>query len=293
MEVSVIIPTHNRREMVAEAIASVLGQQGCVSGSVETIVVDDGSTDGTADFLRERFGAAIRLVVQEINGGVAAARNTGAALARGEWLAFLDSDDLWKPRKLARHLAFAKKEGHAISQTDEVWMRHGRFVNPCRHHRKQAGDIFLASLERCMISPSAVLISRALWHRSGGFDPSLPVCEDYDLWLRITLEEPVGLLAEPLVIKRGGHPDQLSRRFWGMDRFRVASLLRVLMTRELDASRACAVVATLQRKCAILANGAAKRQRWEEAQRYRTLATEVARYARRRWPMAAFLGGQG
>lgn len=284
MQASVIIPTYNRRQWVGEAVASVLGQQGLGSGRVETIVVDDGSTDGTAEYLRDRFGHAIRLVVHQQNSGVAVARNTGAAVARGEWIAFLDSDDLWLPQKLARHLAFAEGNGHAISQTNELWLRNGRFVNPRQYHRKQGGDIFVVSLERCMISPSAVLIHRELWNRYGGFDPSLPVCEDYDLWLRITCEQAVGLLEEPLVIKRGGHFDQLSRRFWGMDRFRVASMVRLLLSGRLAAQQAQALVAVLERKCTILANGAAKRGRPEEAERYRALMEEARRYAEQRWP---------
>ncbi len=284
VQASVIIPTYNRREWVVEAVASVLGQRAVRWQDVETIVVDDGSTDGTAELLQSRFGSAIRLVVCEENRGVAVARNTGAAIARGEWLAFLDSDDLWTPQKLARHLAFAQQHGYEISQTEELWLRHGRLVNPRRYHRKQAGDIFSVSLERCMVSPSAVLLHRSLWNRCGGFDPSLPACEDYDLWLRISCNHPFGLLQEPLVIKRGGHADQLSRRFWGMDRFRVASLLRLLLSGHLDQDRAHAVVAALQRKCTILANGAAKRGRIEEAERYRILASEARRYATDRWP---------
>ncbi|GIW43329.1 MAG: glycosyl transferase [Candidatus Binatia bacterium] len=290
VQVSVIIPTFNRRELVCEAIRSVLAQRLTAPTDVEVIVVDDGSTDGTVDCLRATFGQDIRLEALRENRGVAAARNAGASIARGTWLAFLDSDDLWKPQKLAFHLAFAERYAFAISQTEEVWIRQGRFVNPCRYHRKPEGDIFLASLERCLVSPSAVLIHRDLWARHGGFDPSLPACEDYDLWLRIACEEPVGLLRKPLVIKRGGHDDQLSRRFWGMDRFRVASLLRVLFTCPLDARRAHAVLRVLERKCAILANGAAKRHRFEEAERYRAVATAARDYVEERWPVSSSRG---
>lgn len=284
MQASVILPTYNRRQWTLEAVASVLAQTGIPRARWELVVVDDGSTDGTGAAVRARFGQEVRLVSLAQNQGVAAARNAGAAVARGEWLAFLDSDDLWRPQKLARHLAFAEAGGHAVSQTDEVWIRNGRVVNPCHHHRKPSGDIFLPSLERCLVSPSAVLLHRSLWDRCGGFDPSLPACEDYDLWLRIACLEPVGLLPERLVIKRGGHPDQLSRQFWGLDRFRVASLLRLLQDAPLDRPRAEAALAVLERKCTILATGAAKRGRAEEAERYRELARAARLRVAERWP---------
>ncbi len=284
MLASVIIPTYNRRQLVAEAVASVLAQQGLARTDWELIVVDDGSTDSTADDLVSRFGCAVRIERLQTRCGVSTARNVGVALARGEWLAFLDSDDLWRPHKLARHLAFAESTGTPISQTQEVWIRNGRFVNPRAVHRKLAGDIFLPSLQRCLVSPSAVLLHRSVWDRYGPFDPSLPACEDYDLWLRIAVHEQFGLLDEALVLKRGGHEDQLSRCFWGMDRFRVASLLRLLFSDILDARRARATADTIESKCAILAAGAEKRGRHNEAQRYRELAAAAREYVATRWP---------
>jgi glycosyltransferase involved in cell wall biosynthesis len=281
---SVIIPTYNRRQLVAEAVASVLAQQGLARTDWELIVVDDGSTDGTPDDLVSRFGCAVRIERLRTRCGVSTARNVGVALARGEWLAFLDSDDLWRPHKLARHLAFAESTGTAISQTQEIWIRNGRFVNPRAVHRKRAGDIFLPSLQRCLVSPSAVLLHRSVWDRYGPFDPSLPACEDYDLWLRIAVHEQFGLLDEALVLKRGGHEDQLSRCFWGMDRFRVASLLRLLFSDILDARRARATADTIESKCAILAAGAEKRGHHNEAQRYRELAAAAREYVATRWP---------
>ena len=268
--VSVIIPTYNRRALLLGAVESVLAQQDC---EPEVIVVDDGSTDDTRAALRplrERVG-----YVHQAARGVAAARNTGARLASGEWLAFLDSDDLWRPRKLATQLAYHLREPAVpVSQTEEIWIRNGRRVNPCRHHAKLSGDIFLASLPRCVVTPSAVMMRRELFAALGGFDESLPVCEDYDLWLRLSSCASVGLVGDPLVIKRGGHADQLSRRFWGMDRFRVAALVKLLASGLPDAVRRQAVVETLRCKCAILAQGARRRGRHEEADRY----LELARY---------------
>jgi len=266
--VSVIIPTYNRRAAVCEAVASVVAQRAIDS---EIIVVDDGSTDDTGAALRA-FAPQVRYLRQAPS-GVAAARNAGARCATGTWLAFLDSDDLWRPEKLARQLAYhaRRPELHA-SQTGEIWMRNGVRVNPCRHHRKPDGDIFAASLARCVVSPSAVLLRRDLFEELGGFDETLEVCEDYELWLRLGVRQPVGLLDEPLVVKRGGHGDQLSRRHWGMDRFRVAALAKLLTRGEIDAPRRALAVAALHAKCAVLAQGARRRGRVDEAERYERLA---------------------
>ncbi len=100
--VSVIIPTYNRAALVAEAVASVLAQ---TWRDFEVLVVDDGSTDGTIEALAP-YASRLRLLRRESRGGVSAARNTGIKAARGEWLAFLDSDDLWLPEKLSRQMAY-------------------------------------------------------------------------------------------------------------------------------------------------------------------------------------------
>jgi len=266
--VSVIIPTFNRRDFVREAVASVLDQQRV---DFELIVVDDGSTDGTEAAL-DPLVDRLRYIRQD-NRGVSAARNAGAARARGEWLAFLDSDDLWLPDKLAVQLAYgAAHPDMRICQTGETWLRNGVRVNPCAHHRKPDGDVFVPSLRRCLVSPSAVMMRRDLFDAAGGFDESLPACEDYDLWLRIARTTPVALIDQPLVIKRGGHADQLSRRHWGMDRFRVRTLRKLLDDPTLDPLRRRAVQGVLAEKCAILAHGAAKRGRTNEATQYAQLA---------------------
>jgi glycosyltransferase involved in cell wall biosynthesis len=269
MLTTVVIPTHDRHVMVREAIGSALAQQ---SAEFEIIVVDDGSTDDTAAALASELGSRIHLIRTE-NRGVAAARNLGVAAGRGELIAFLDSDDLWLPGKLAAQVAFMHCHPEAqICQTEEIWIRNGHRVNACDHHRKPNGTIFERSLDLCLVSPSAVLMRRSLFDRTGGFDESLPACEDYDLWLRISRNTPVWLLPEALVVKRGGHADQLSRRFWGMDRFRVASLVRLLAEDGLEDDRRKATIDVLKKKCEILAAGAIRRGREEEGERYRQLA---------------------
>jgi glycosyltransferase involved in cell wall biosynthesis len=269
--VSVIIPTYNRAEMVREAVASVLAQ---TCRDFEVVVVDDASTDGTAAALAEY--AEVQVLRHPRRRGVAAARNTGIQAARGEWLAFLDSDDLWLPEKLARQMAYLQaRPGLWLCQTDETWVRRGARVNKPWSHRKMAGRIFLPSLARCVVSPSAVILHRRLIEAHGGFDETLPAAEDYDLWLRLSWRYEVGLVEEPLVIKRGGHADQLSRQ-WGLDRWRIQALVKLLQEPDLPESYKQAARRTLGAKCAIYAQGCDKRGKGEEAAAYRRLGRQAA-----------------
>ncbi len=264
--VSVVIPTHNRWPMVGEAVDSVLAQS---YRDFELIVVDDGSTDETADQL-SRYPFAIRLVSRPRK-GVAAARNFGVSLATGRYIAFLDSDDFWLPKKLAVQTAFMQANPAVeICQTEEIWVRHGVRINPKTKHQKASGDIFRRSLELCLVSPSAVMMTRDLFIAAGGFDEAFPVCEDYDLWLRIAACRPVSLVPQALVVKRGGHADQLSHSTWGMDRYRIAALYK-LMRQGLDAEKREWVLRELKRKVAILAGGARKRGKEAEAAAYQSM----------------------
>jgi GT2 family glycosyltransferase len=263
--VSVIIPTFNRRAMVAEALVSVQAQ---TMGAWECIVVDDGSTDGTAEAVEAFSDERVRLLRQE-NLGVAAARNRGIAASRGPLVAFLDSDDLWHPAKLARQLA-VMDEGWALCHTDEIWVRRGVRVNPKKKHAKAGGRLLERSLELCCISPSAAVVRRDVLEALGGFDEAYPVCEDYELWLRLTARYPVAFVPEPLVTKRGGHADQLSASRWGFDRWRVAAIVKLLDEGCLDAEGHRSAVAELHRKCDILIGGFAKRGKEVEAAHYRS-----------------------
>lgn len=257
--------------MVCEAIVSVRAQ---TYRDWALVVVDDGSRDGSAAAAEEALAGApppSRVVRQEAL-GVAAARNAGARAIDSAWIAFLDSDDLWLPRKLERQMAWlADRPQYRIAQTEERWIESGRQRTPRAWHRKEE-HLFRRSLWRCLVSPSAVVMARDLYEESGGFDATFALCEDYELWLRITLGEPVGLVPETLVVKRGGHAGQLSRSTWGLDRFRVAALAKLLWCTPLAADDRLAVVAALRAKCEVLAAGAARRRRDEEAARYRALA---------------------
>ena len=267
--VSVIIPTFNRWPLVGEAVESVFAQS---YSDFELIVVDDGSTDETQQELA-KFRSRLRLFVKA-RGGVAAARNFGVSRAAGRYVAFLDSDDLWRPKKLEMQTAFMEKDPAVqICQTEEIWLRHGVRVNPRSRHQKPSGDIFMASLQLCLVSPSAVMMTKELFWRFGGFDERFPVCEDYDLWLRIAVEHRVPLIASPLTIKRGGHADQLSRSTWAIDRYRVAALQKLLRS-NLQGTRRARALAVLRSKIAILAQGARKRGKEQEANEYEAMTAE-------------------
>jgi glycosyltransferase involved in cell wall biosynthesis len=238
----------------------------------ELIVVDDGSTDGTEKRLAE-FGSHLR-VIRQTRTGVSSARNRGVAVARGRYLAFLDSDDLWLPNKLGIQVEFMEAHPEVqICQTDEIWIRCGLRVNPKLKHRKPSGNIFRRSLELCLVSPSAVMMTRDLFNGVGGFDESLPVCEDYDLWLRIGVDNAVPLIPHALTVKRGGHSDQLSHSVQAMDRYRVTALQKILRT-SLAGEKRRWTIETLRRKISILSQGARKRGKEEEAIAYEWLLRE-------------------
>jgi glycosyltransferase involved in cell wall biosynthesis len=255
--VSVIIPVYNRLHRACKAVESVLKQ---TAKPDEIIVVDDGSEKDLSTLLLLVESNGGRLIRTQ-NNGPGAARNTGVSISSCEWVAFLDSDDLWLPHKLASLVAFSVNCNCDLVHSDERWIRSGCFVNAGKRHKKAQGDqAFLQSLELCCISPSAVMLRRELFESVGGFDEKLRVCEDYDLWLRITAHHEVGFLPEVLIEKHGGHADQLSRSAVAIDRFRVYSLAKLFLNDiALTNEQREAVFCVLSRKCKILAVGADKR----------------------------------
>ncbi|MYB34162.1 MAG: glycosyltransferase [Gammaproteobacteria bacterium] len=269
MKISVIIPTHNRRHLLDRAICSVLAQ---TYSPCEILVVDDGSTDGTERLIVTDF-PQVNLIQQD-NCGVSTARNKGITQSRGDWLAFLDSDDEWLPDKLKRQVeTLSQNPDGQIIHTDEIWIRNGKRVNPGKKHRKPGGWIFSNCLLLCCVSPSSVVISRAVFDELGNFDESLPVCEDYDLWLRMSTRYPFYLVEEPQIIKYGGHPDQLSRQYWGMDRFRVQSIINRLQSGQLDSTQTREAKKVLLDKLSILVHGFKKRENHAQADYYQELQT--------------------
>ena len=271
--VSVIIPTYNREKMVGEAICSVLNQ---TYEHYELIVVDDGSTDNTSKVFEE-YRDDLTILYQE-NQGPSAARNTGINAARGSLIAFLDSDDIWKSKKLEVQVNYMLNHPEVnICQTEEIWIRNGVRVNPMKKHKKYSGWIFDKMVSLCIVSPSAVMLKKDLFAEVGLFDEALLACEDYDLWLRIGLLYPIELIHQPLVVKRGGHSDQQSRSFWGMDRFRVKALVKLLNNKLLSDSQRKQVVDELVKKCKVLAVGCEKHGRLELVKFYNEL---IRRYQR-------------
>ncbi len=256
-KISVIIPTFNRASMVRRAVDSVLKQ---TFADFELIVVDDGSRDGSLEQLTNLPDPRLRCVRQE-HQGVSAARNHGVHLAQADWIAFLDSDDAWHPKKLEKQWQFHQAHPELlISQTEDIWIRNGKRVNPHKKHAKKSGRIFVESLELCLISPSAVMMNKTLFESLGGFCEDLPACEDYDLWLRLTLNHAVGLISEGLVTRYAGHADQLSEQCKVLDRYRIKALEKILPSVN-DLALQAKIREILGDKCTIISKGSLKRGR--------------------------------
>ena len=171
----------------------------------------------------------------------------------------LDSDDEWLPTKLEKQTqAVAQAEDAVLVHTDEIWIRNGIRVNAGKKHQKRGGFIYEHCLPLCCISPSAALINKKALLQLGGFDESLPACEDYDLWLRLCARYPVIYIDEPMLNKYGGHDDQLSTKYWGMDRFRLTALEKILASTSLSPVYRELTLATLLQKAEIMLNGAVK-----------------------------------
>lgn len=266
MKISVIIPAYNRVETIARAIDSVRSQ---TLPPYEIIVVDDGSTDATSEVVKMYDEV---LLLRQNRQGVSAARNNGAMMAGGDWLAFLDSDDTWQAQKLEKQAAFHESHPeYDISYTDEMWIRDGKAVALPKKYKKPAETTFENSLSFCSIAPSSVMMKKGLFDSLGGFDESLEVCEDYDLWLRILAGRKIGLLPEALITKYGGHPDQLSTKYWGMDRFRVRAL-----EKHLEGPKDIFVRNELIQKYEQLMAGAVKHGREDDVARYRARIEQLA-----------------
>lgn len=273
-KISVIIPTYNRREFLARAIDSVLDQSW---QDFELIVVDDGSTDGTARSVAG-YGVQVRYLYQE-NRGPAAARNTGVRAAEGEFIAFLDSDDRFAPEKLAvQQAAMAARPEYLISHTDEIWYRRGELLHQKKKHHRPHGFIFGECLKLCVVGMSTVMVRREFFARIGYFDEELPCCEDYDLWLRASVLLPFLKVDQPLTIKAGGRPDQVSARFRaGMDKFRIRAMVKLLGQQGLSDEQRQLARQELARKCRIFGNGCVKHGRPAEGRYYLELAADVLR----------------
>ncbi len=243
--VSVIIPVWNREDVVKRAIQSVFSQ---TYENWELILIDDGSTDSTFASLiemKQNFdklpkkgygkienGQLEQICIKKLdkNSGVSVARNFGISMARGEWVAFLDSDDEWFPDKLRKQVSFhLENPKYQLSQTREKWNKKGNFISVPFAFQKRKEGIWEQSLELCAVTPSSCFIKKEFLANGNLFDEKLKCCEDYDLWLRILWEGyEIPCLDEDLLIRYGGNADQLSSRFSAIERFRMYSQLKLL-----------------------------------------------------------------
>ena len=250
--------------MLQRALHSVYHQ---TRPPAEVIVVDDGSTDNTQSQMGPLF-PKVTWITQE-NQGVSSARNQGIKKAKNEWIAFLDSDDEWHPQKLEiQTVSIINKKKISFFHTNEQWIRNGKKIKQPAYLNKSNKQIFYKSLNQCIISPSSVIIRKSLLENMGGFNESLTVCEDYDLWLRILAHHEVVYIPEKLVTKYGGHDDQLSTRYWGMDRFRVKSLKNLLSQPTLSIVQKTCILKVLIEKLGLLAHGFKKYEKHSQAEEF-------------------------
>ncbi len=224
MDISVVIPSYNRIGFIETAIKSILNQ---TVYPLEIIVVDDGSNDGTYQLIEKRY-PSIRLFKQS-NKGVSSARNLGIKKSRGDWIAFLDSDDEWLPDKLRYQINSIEKNPNILFfHSDEIWIRNGLRINQGKKHKKYGGWIFEKCLDICRISPSSVIMHKSIFKKIGFFDENIPICEDYDLWLRVTSQYEVFYIDKILIKKYGGHAGQLSTAPNGIEHYRAYAIEKLL-----------------------------------------------------------------
>jgi glycosyltransferase involved in cell wall biosynthesis len=202
LDVTVVIPTHNRRQLVAQAIRSILRQDGV---SLELVVVDDGSTDGTGPWL-DRIAATdsrIKIVHHERPRFISSARNAGIAKASGRWVAFCDDDDLWAPDKLSSQLAALRARSARWGCTGIVVV--DEHLDIIGHHNVEGGEVLARLLEVNTIpTGSSVIAELSLMREIGGFDPALRGSEDWDVWIKLGQHSPLAAVDRPLVAYRLG-----------------------------------------------------------------------------------------
>ncbi|MFH2138617.1 MAG: glycosyltransferase [Candidatus Omnitrophota bacterium] len=265
---SVIIPTYNRQNFLRTAVESVLNQ---TFNDLELIIVDDGSTDNTMEFIKSVKDQRIVYLHQE-HKGVSIARNFGVKSSRGKVICFLDSDDWFKGDKLEVAFDYIMKyPAISIFHTDEIWYRDNKHLNQKDYHKKPEGHVFEQSLKICCISPSTAIIKKEVFQDIGFFDENMPACEDYDFWLRASIKYQVKLIAYELTFKKGGHEDQLSKKYPAMDTFRIYSIDKLLRSGTLNDQQQRLAIEELKHKCTIYIKGAEKRNKTVEVQHYKNL----------------------
>lgn len=294
MEYTAIITTIlTRQNLLSQAMMSVVKQQ--LAARQIIVVIDRAPNSREADITKENLSLSKQLsselldehnisFIKNTGKGISAARNTGIAKAKSEWVAFLDDDDRWLPDKMIEQAKLIEEANgdnsvsdvpYPICHSDEMWLCNGTELKQLSKHRKQGGKIYPNCLELCCISPSAVVLHKSIFTKHGLFDENMPVCEDYDMWLRICAYEEVLFLDKPLVIKNGGHKGQLSKRYWGMDRFRIYAAQKMLHDDNLPAVYREMTTDSIKQRLEILANGADKRNKHLFCNYYKTLLSHL------------------
>jgi len=252
LKISAIIPTFNRENFISKSIKSIKNQSYLID---EIIIVDDGSTDNTQKILKNIKNIRI---VKTKNLGVSHARNIGIKEAKNEWIAFLDSDDLWLENKIENQVLFHKLNPNILfSHTEEKWLRNGKTIKYPKSLTKPSGDCFLQNISTCKIATSSVILNKSIFKDIGYFDEKLKVCEDYDLWLRISYKYNMGLIKEEQIVKIAGHT-QLSASIFAIDRYHIYSLQKFL-----NSKYKIEVKNEIIKKCNILVKGAIKHENKE------------------------------
>ena len=244
-----IIPTFNREKHLLSAISSIKNQTHNID---EVLVIDDGSTDDTQKILNKI--SKIKVIKTE-NLGVSHARNIGIKESKNRWIAFLDSDDIWIQDKIEKQINLHKENQNILfSHTGERWIRDGKRVKYPKSLKKPQGECFLQNISTCKIATSSVLMHKSIFDDIGYFDEKLKVCEDYDLWLRVTQKYTIGLIDEELIVKNAGHK-QLSSSIFAIDRYHIYSLQKFLNSKFANEAKQ-----EIIKKCNILIKGAKKHQ---------------------------------
>lgn len=258
--VTLIIPVKNRPHLLKEALRSVL--HGTILPQEIIIVLDGAQESNQADqqaaesiWAEMKSNSCQLTIIQGNNQGPAAARNLGAARSRTEWLTFLDSDDRWQVQKLEQQLQYMKKRPHLnASHCAEVWIKNNSEVKIPNRLRPSTGRLLAESFERCLVSVSSLLIHRSLFFQHSGFQTDLAVCEDYDFFIRIFLNDGIGLVPTiqySLVEKYAGNWSQLSQT-QNIDVYRVEVLLRILENHQLNVAAQKQAQAALLKKWSIV-----------------------------------------
>ncbi len=265
MKITAILPTYNRAKFLQSSIESILKQTYKID---EIIVIDDGSTDDTQKILKTF--KMIKLIKTK-NFGVSHARNMGIKNTKNDWIVFLDSDDTWESDKIEKQVTFHLNNPKIlISHTGEKWIREGKNIKYSKLLEKPSGNCFLQNIPRCKIAASSIIIHKSIFDDIGYFDENLKVCEDYDMWLRISYKYKIGLISEELITKFAGH-SQLSSSIFAIDRYHIYSLQKFLKSKFKNEIKSAILT-----KCNILVKGAKKHNNQEILKKYSKMIRDIS-----------------